>query len=129
MARHRQNRDRHKTTKRFTHSKAICVFKSQCENPESMFNKYPEDFLLHHIGEFNELTGELIAITPKVLATASSFVQKIPENIPAVTPISRSPKSQSQQLSNIFVSSGIFILYWSKPNHIIFHIKSSFFQF
>lgn len=50
-------------------------------NPNNMWFKHPEDFSLFVVGEFDNLTGELIPSTPKNLVTASA-VYSIKEKMP-----------------------------------------------
>jgi len=38
---------------------AVRDFSQACTNPESNFNKFPEDYELHCIGEFNEESGKI----------------------------------------------------------------------
>lgn len=56
---------------------AIRGFAQACEDESSNLNRYPEDFILHRIGEFNMETGELIKCErPIIVASASEFVPK-----------------------------------------------------
>lgn len=41
-------------------------------NPNNLWHKHPEDFSLFQVGEFDNLTGELIPVLPKNLITASA---------------------------------------------------------
>ena len=38
---------------------AIRSFMDECKNPESQFNKHPEDYELYYIGEFDETKGSI----------------------------------------------------------------------
>lgn len=44
-------------------------------NPNNLWHKHPEDFTLFQIGEFDNLTGELIPSLPKSLVTGSSVMK------------------------------------------------------
>lgn len=39
---------------------AIRALQIQVKNPESMLSKFPLDYSLHEIGEWDELTGQII---------------------------------------------------------------------
>lgn len=55
---------------------AMRSFETTCKNPETQFNKYPEDFTLYEIGSFDDQTGELSLLDSKNhLANASEYVQ------------------------------------------------------
>lgn len=38
---------------------ALRAFQQNTENKDSVLNKYPNDFVLYEIGQFNDITGEL----------------------------------------------------------------------
>lgn len=52
---------------------ALRLFEQQTKDPNSQFSKTPEDFILHHIGDYNELTGEITPCSPHAVATAAQF--------------------------------------------------------
>jgi hypothetical protein len=56
---------------------AIRSFSTACEDTQTEFNKFPEDFSLFHIGSFNTENGEIIPEQPKQICTASEFVKKL----------------------------------------------------
>jgi hypothetical protein len=59
-----------------TNGVAIRGFANACEK-ENELQKYPEDFQLYHIGEYDMETGLLHPLDqPKLIATASEFVIK-----------------------------------------------------
>jgi hypothetical protein len=50
-------------------------FAMTCENKETMLHKFPADFILKEIGEWDEVEGYLIPYEkPVILNTASDFV-------------------------------------------------------
>lgn len=54
----------------------IRAFETAVNNPDSQFNKYPEDFIMHEIGDFDELTGiTKIHDRTIVIATAAELLQ------------------------------------------------------
>ncbi len=53
---------------------AIRGFKEACQTPEHQFNKFPEDYVLYHVGSFDPELGVLSDKTPHKIAMASSFV-------------------------------------------------------
>lgn len=52
---------------------ALRAFADLVSNPNSNVNKYPSDFKLYRIGEFNDSTGEMISNTPVYLAVGSQY--------------------------------------------------------
>lgn len=40
-----------------THGEAERDFRSLCNDPKSMPNKYPDDFELYYVGDFDDQTG------------------------------------------------------------------------
>lgn len=61
-----------------TNGVAIRSFATACEDTNTQFNKYPEDYSLYEIGNYNVETAELSKTTPKQIANASEFVQTVP---------------------------------------------------
>lgn len=55
------------------------VFMEHVNNPESQFNKYPEDFVLFEIGEFDDSTGILAPCNLRHLGTASDYREQTKE--------------------------------------------------
>lgn len=56
------------------HGLAKRSFYEAVQHPESEFQKYPHDYSIFHIGEYNEDTAELSAVPPKQLYTAIEAV-------------------------------------------------------
>lgn len=55
---------------------AIRAFEDACNTPEHQFNKYPEDYTLFELGEFNELTaGFELKDSPQSLGLAMLFIR------------------------------------------------------
>lgn len=55
---------------------AIRGFGEACQNPKVEFNKFPLDFELFHLAEFDEETGKFTNLpSPLFLASASEFVK------------------------------------------------------
>lgn len=52
---------------------ALRSFADLVSNPNSNVSKYPSDFKLYRIGEFNDNTGEMISCTPVFLAVGSQY--------------------------------------------------------
>lgn len=60
-----------------TTAEALRTFEAQTQQEGSAFNKHPSDFILFELGEWNELTAEIIVYPkPRALATASEFISK-----------------------------------------------------
>lgn len=55
---------------------AIRSFSTACENKDTEFNKFPEDYSLYRLGTFNIETGLLESETPKQICNATEFVNK-----------------------------------------------------
>jgi hypothetical protein len=55
---------------------AIRSFSTACEDENSQFYKYPTDFSLYVVGEFNIETGEISPLKPKQICNASEFTPK-----------------------------------------------------
>jgi len=52
---------------------ALRSFEDLVSNPNSNVNKYPSDFKLYRIGEFNDNNAEMISCTPIYLAVGSQY--------------------------------------------------------
>lgn len=53
---------------------AIRSFGDTCLDQNSMLNKHPEDYSLHEIGEFDDVTGRIEGQPSEPIATAAQFV-------------------------------------------------------
>ncbi len=53
---------------------AIRGFKQACGTEDHQFGKFPEDYALYHIGNFDATIGKIEEVIPHKLANASSFV-------------------------------------------------------
>ena len=52
-------------------------FSQACQDPQSNLNKFPEDYELILLGEFDETSGKIKPIEPhRIITTASNFVNK-----------------------------------------------------
>lgn len=52
-------------------------FQELCNDPKSMVNKYPDDYSLYLIGEFDDQTGKLESLKePKHLVKAINFISR-----------------------------------------------------
>jgi len=61
---------------------AIRALGDLVKDGQSMVSRHPEDFVLYHIGEFNDSTGEYINKNPHdLISMASDFKEKTPEVI------------------------------------------------
>jgi len=60
-----------------TNGVAIRAFGQDCKNPQTTFAKFPADFLLYHIGAYDQYTGELIPfafVDRVIISRGSDFV-------------------------------------------------------
>ena len=56
---------------------AIRTLSDNCKNPESIWNRHPNDFCLYEIGEYDENSGELINHeTNKNLGMAIEYIKQ-----------------------------------------------------
>lgn len=55
---------------------ALRTFSKICNDPQSMLSQFPEDFVLHLIGTFDDETGNIIPQPITTLATASQYAKK-----------------------------------------------------
>ena len=56
---------------------ALRNFNELCNSKDTMINKYPEDYSLYEIGEYDTETGEVKGYkTLKEIASAESFAKK-----------------------------------------------------
>lgn len=59
-----------------TRGEAIRGWQTVCNDPKTQFNKYPSDFTLFEIGEYEETTGQIFPYEAKVsLGTAIEFLK------------------------------------------------------
>lgn len=56
---------------------ALRMFRTLVEKENHQFNRFPEDYTLFHIGEFDAVTGKYLPIEPVSLGVAVMF-QKAP---------------------------------------------------
>jgi len=57
-----------------TSAEAIRAFSTACEDSSSQFFKYPSDFTLVELGEFDEISASIVTHTaPRILSNASEF--------------------------------------------------------
>lgn len=55
---------------------AVRAFSDVCSDPQSMIYKHPGDFSLYEIGEFDDQSGQLVAMSPfKLLGHGSDFAK------------------------------------------------------
>lgn len=54
---------------------AIRAFRLACETEGTKLNRFPEDFALYHIGDFDKERGVVIPKEPSKIASATSYVQ------------------------------------------------------
>lgn len=52
---------------------AIRSFGEACSTEGHQFNKFPEDYILYHIGEFDGVSGNLKEALPRKVANALQF--------------------------------------------------------
>lgn len=58
-----------------THEEAIRAFGQTCKNEQSQFNACPEDFHLHHIGEWYPESAEITPANANMISSATDFLQ------------------------------------------------------
>jgi hypothetical protein len=57
---------------------AIRSFMDIIANPQSVIAKHPEDFVLFHLGSWDQFTGSYTSFTtPKPIATALSLISRL----------------------------------------------------
>lgn len=56
---------------------ALRSWEDACRQSDAPFNKYPNDFSLFQIGEFDDLTGELRMMDPVQLSSAREFINPV----------------------------------------------------
>lgn len=63
----------------FTHKgEAIRAFMTAANDPQTNINRYPEDYQLFYLGEFDDVTGKFLGSShPEHLNNASEFTIKI----------------------------------------------------
>lgn len=57
---------------------AIREFRRAVNEPGHQFNRYPEDYALFHVGQFNPDSGELQHMAPRSLGVALTFKVQTP---------------------------------------------------
>lgn len=56
---------------------AMRDFAHACRDQQSQLSKNPEDFALYLLGEFEDDTGILIPVAPKLVANATQFNSEV----------------------------------------------------
>lgn len=60
-----------------TTAEALRAFESSCDDSNSSFSKYPSDFTLVELGEYDELTAKITThAQPRILQNAAEFKNK-----------------------------------------------------
>lgn len=54
---------------------AIRAFRVACQTEGTKMNQFPEDFVLYHVATFDKEAGEITAMKPRKVASATSYVQ------------------------------------------------------
>lgn len=63
-----------------TAAEAIRAFSSSCEDTSTNFYKYPSDYTLVELGEFDEASASICThASPRILSNASEFRRKQPD--------------------------------------------------
>ncbi|UYD39214.1 MAG: nonstructural protein [Wigfec virus K19_151] len=58
-----------------TKGEAIRAFETTVKDTNSQFNKYPQDYTLVELGEFDDNTGSIITLpSPLIISNASEFL-------------------------------------------------------
>jgi len=53
---------------------ALRLFKSAFDDPTTQIHKFPEDFSLHYLGEYDTSTSEITTETPQNLGLATRYI-------------------------------------------------------
>ena len=53
---------------------AVRSFGDEVKNPQSPFNKHPEDYDLYSLGEFDDSTGEFFTSRPEQVAVGKDYI-------------------------------------------------------
>lgn len=64
-----------------TDGTAIRTFSAACEDPKTELNKYPSDFSLYNLGEYDPESGKIIQKDIIQICNASEFVTVSPERV------------------------------------------------
>ena len=64
---------------------AIREFRRAANDAGHQFNRFPEDYTLFLVGEFDQKSGEITARPPSSLGVAITFLDSGPQIIPEVT--------------------------------------------
>jgi len=59
---------------------AIKEFGKACENKETQWNQFPQDYSLYYLGNFDTETGKIDSKESKQLANATQFVTSVKED-------------------------------------------------
>lgn len=55
---------------------ACRTFTKLVNDTTSLLNQYPEDFILVHLGQFCDDTGEIVVINPVNIGTATQYIKQ-----------------------------------------------------
>jgi len=58
---------------------ACRMFRQLVGKEGHQFNRFPEDYVLFHIGSYDDDLGELVPMTPHSLGVAITFVARAPQ--------------------------------------------------
>lgn len=56
---------------------ALRAWSQAVNDPKTAFNEHPEDYSLHHIGEYSDETATLTPIRPTNLGLAASYIKGV----------------------------------------------------
>lgn len=60
---------------------ALRGFEVAVNNSESIFSRFPDDFCLMELAEFDQNTGEIIPNSPRDLGTARTVLKNVPKQM------------------------------------------------
>ncbi len=60
---------------------AIRGFEEACIQPDHQFNKFPDDYVLYHVGSFDPELGVIHEMNAHKVAMAVSFVDRSPKEL------------------------------------------------
>lgn len=63
-----------------SHGEALRAWEATVNDPNTNFNKFPADFTLFELGEFDDATAELLPLSPK-RALSNALEVKRPDNV------------------------------------------------
>lgn len=61
---------------------AVRAFSDLANDPQSMVNRHPTDYVLYEVGEFDDTVGGVVSVQPFVnLGNGGNFIQVMPSQV------------------------------------------------